>query len=200
MAICSHTTTIFAARQAYITNDSLQINDVPYPQYSSDNRSALNPSEQNKTLNFFGCLKLCLQPDVSVTTNRSSRFKCLDVRVTANHAERLKPASFTVLYTCWAAVMSISHPLCEGGRWRKAGLPFFRKIILFTPILASSNDSFGDCYRWVGNAVFSLGQHAFHHLNCQTGGQPFQPTQLSPVIHWSTLLKQHWKGSSRYSD
>jgi hypothetical protein len=45
MAICSHTTTIIAARQAYVTNDSLQINDVPYPQYSSDNRSALNPSE-----------------------------------------------------------------------------------------------------------------------------------------------------------
>jgi hypothetical protein len=25
----------------------------------------------------------------------------------------LKPPSFTVLHTCWAAVMSISHPFCE---------------------------------------------------------------------------------------
>jgi hypothetical protein len=45
MVICSHATTIIAARQAYVTNDSLQINDVPNPQYSSDNRTALNPSE-----------------------------------------------------------------------------------------------------------------------------------------------------------
>jgi hypothetical protein len=34
-------------------------------------------------------LKLCLQPNVSVTTNHSRRFKCHDVTVTASHAEGL---------------------------------------------------------------------------------------------------------------
>jgi hypothetical protein len=37
-------------------------------------------------------------------------------------SRHLKPASFTVLHTCWAVVMSISHPFCEGGQRRKAGL------------------------------------------------------------------------------
>jgi hypothetical protein len=81
---------IFAARQAYVTNYSLQINDVPYPQNSSDNRSALNPSKYNKTLNFYGRLKLCLQADVSFSLKRSKGFKCLDETGTANHAEGLK--------------------------------------------------------------------------------------------------------------
>jgi hypothetical protein len=91
---------IFAARQAYVTNYSLQIIDVTYPQYSSDNRSALNPSEQNKTLNFYGHLKLCLQPNVSLTMNRSRRFKCLDIRMMANHAEGLIIARVMVSRGC----------------------------------------------------------------------------------------------------
>jgi hypothetical protein len=73
-----------------ICNDnSAQLSSVPYTQYSSDNRSPLNPSEYNKNIHFYGRLKLCLQPNVSVTTNRSSQFKCHDVAVMANHAEGL---------------------------------------------------------------------------------------------------------------
>jgi hypothetical protein len=44
--------------------------------------------EIQKKHKFFGNLKICLQPDVSVT-NRSRRFKCPDVTVTANRAEGL---------------------------------------------------------------------------------------------------------------
>jgi hypothetical protein len=51
----------------------------------------LNPSEYNKTLNFYGRLKLCLQADVSFSLNRSKGFKCPDETGTANHAEGLIP-------------------------------------------------------------------------------------------------------------
>jgi hypothetical protein len=49
----------------------------------------LKPTEYSKNINSYGRLKLCLQPDVSVTTNRSRRFKYPDVTVTANSAEGL---------------------------------------------------------------------------------------------------------------
>jgi hypothetical protein len=51
-------------------------------------------SEYTKNINFYGRLKLCLQPDVSVMTNRSRRFKCPDVTVTANRAEGLNPCDY----------------------------------------------------------------------------------------------------------
>jgi hypothetical protein len=70
-------------------DDSAQLSNVPYTQYSSDNRSALNPSKYSKNINFYGRLNLCLHPNVSVTTNHSRQFKCHDVTVMANHAEGL---------------------------------------------------------------------------------------------------------------
>jgi hypothetical protein len=70
-------------------NDSAQLSNIPYTQYSSENRSALNSSEYGKNINFYGRLKICLQPNVSVTTNHSRRFKCHDVTVTENRAEGL---------------------------------------------------------------------------------------------------------------
>jgi hypothetical protein len=45
-------------------------------------------------------------------------------------------ASFKVLHTCWAAAMSMSHPVCDGGGHWKAGLPSLRKIQLLILILA----------------------------------------------------------------
>jgi hypothetical protein len=71
-------------------DDSVQLSNVPYTEYSSDNRSALNPWKYRKSINFYGRLKICLQPDISVTTNRSRRFKCPNITVTANRAEVLK--------------------------------------------------------------------------------------------------------------
>jgi hypothetical protein len=77
---------------------TVQLSDVPYTQYSSDNRSALKPTEYSKNINFYGRLKLGLQPDVSVTTNRSRRFKCREVIVTANRAEGLISEAQRQLY------------------------------------------------------------------------------------------------------
>jgi hypothetical protein len=68
------------------------IHHVPYTHFSSDNGSALSSSKYSKNINFYGRLKLCLYSDVSVMTNRSRRFKCLDVTVTANCAEGLTSA------------------------------------------------------------------------------------------------------------
>jgi hypothetical protein len=49
----------------------------------------------------------------------------------------LKGILVTVLHTNWTAVISISHPFCDGGGRRKAGLPSLRKIKLFIPTIAS---------------------------------------------------------------
>jgi hypothetical protein len=81
-------------------NDSAQLSDVPYTQYSSDNRSALKRNEYSKNINVYGRLKLCLQSNVGVTMNRSRRFKCHDVTVTANHAEGLRREECGVYTHC----------------------------------------------------------------------------------------------------
>jgi hypothetical protein len=49
----------------------------------------------------------------------------------------LKGILVTVLHTSWTAIISTSHPFCDGGGERKAGLLSLRKIKLFIPTLAS---------------------------------------------------------------
>jgi hypothetical protein len=86
-AIRSLTTTIFAARQAYVM--MTQRGYIMFHIHSIS-LTALSSSEYSKNINFYGHLKLCLQPDVSVTTNRNNRrFKCPDVTLMANRAEGL---------------------------------------------------------------------------------------------------------------
>jgi hypothetical protein len=112
----SESGTLFAARQAYVTGRSAAYSCPIYTMLLSDNRLALNPSEWIETLNFYGRLKLCLQSDVIVTTNRSRRFKCLDVTETANRAEGLSNMPWRCMGE-WSA----SCPGCFTTRERAPG-------------------------------------------------------------------------------
>jgi hypothetical protein len=103
----------------------------------------------------------------------------------------LKTTLFTVFHTCSAAIMLISHPFCEGGGggWRKLGLPPWGRSNYLSPYLLFSSAVYGDCYRLVGNAVFFLAQHAYHHWNCNRPSLPLCTYVPAPLEHDSPQVR-----------
>jgi hypothetical protein len=65
-----------------------------------------------------------------------------------------------------------------------------------SPYLPFPSALYGDCYRLVGKAVLSQGQHTLRHWNYQRGCQPAPPqTQPLPGIHCSSLLNEQKKNA-----
>jgi hypothetical protein len=91
--------------------------------------------EIQKNINLYGHLKICLQPDVSVTTNRSRRFKCPGITVTANRAEGLNMSDTinSLVFVRWRQYIFQN---CQQTYARLRGVTS-QKIVISHPFISS---------------------------------------------------------------
>jgi hypothetical protein len=123
----------------------------------------------------------------------SSKFALKGILFRFKVWRHMEPTSFNAFHTFWSAVMSISHSFCDGEAWRKAGLPYLRKIKLFIPLLASIQWSIQGLLSFSGQYNF-IWVHMYSPLKISKRCQPPQAMQLLPGNHCSILLKEKLLG------